>query len=190
MRRRSGWLVPSACAALLALFVPRAGAAEAASTAEPSTAEPPTAELPAAASPAKDGETVLRAASALERFRSGDPIRVTLRTDESRTGRFANVTGSDLLLRHGAQERHIPLSSIQSIQRRAGSHGHFLTGALLGLVAGAGIGALISTSEESGTTQWVATTIYTLAGAGGGLVLGGVAGSLIRSDRWESVYER
>ena len=142
---------------------------------------------------AQEGETVLRSSSPFMDFQRGDRIRVRLRADDPFRARFLEASpetlrfASDKRLRH---EGRIAFRQVEGLDRRTGSHGHALTGALLGLVAGAGIGALISTSEEAGTTQWVATAIYSLAGAGGGLVIGIVAGSCIRSDNWTPVWER
>lgn len=138
-------------------------------------------------------ETALRTSSPFVDLRRGDRIRVRLRTDDSFRARFLAATpetlyfASDKRLRHEGRQ---DFDAIEGLDRRTGSHGHVLAGALLGLVAGAGIGALISTSEEAGTTQWVATLIYGAAGAGGGLVLGSIVGACIRSDRWAPVWER
>jgi hypothetical protein len=142
---------------------------------------------------AQERETVLRSSSPFMDLQRGDRIRVRLSSDDSFRARFLDASpeslrfASDKRLR---KEGRIALQQVEGLDRRTGSHGHALAGALLGIVAGAGIGALISTSEEAGTTQWVATAIYSLAGAGGGLVLGTVAGSCIRSDNWAPVWER
>lgn len=141
----------------------------------------------------EERDTVLRTSSPFMDLQRGDRVRVRLRTDNSFRARFLAASpetlyfASDKRLRH---EGRVDFNSIEGLDRRAGSHGHLLVGALLGIVAGAAIGALISTSEEEGTDQWVATVIYGLAGAGSGLVVGGVAGACVRSDRWAPVWER
>lgn len=141
---------------------------------------------------AEERETVLRTSSAFMDLQRGDRIRVRLRTEDPFRARFLAASpetlyfASDKRLRH---EGRLDFNSIEGLDRRAGSHGHLLAGAVLGLVAGAGIGALISTSEEAGDTQWVATLIYGMVGAGSGLVVGSVVGSCIRSDRWAPVWE-
>ncbi|HYJ34399.1 MAG TPA: hypothetical protein VE326_14415, partial [Candidatus Binatia bacterium] len=142
---------------------------------------------------AEDPETVLRTSSPFMDLQRGDPIRVRLPRDDSFRARFLAATpetlsfASDKRLRH---ESRMGFKAIEGLDRRSGSHGHTLAGAFLGLVLGAGIGALISTSEEEGRDQWVATVIYGAAGAGSGLVLGIVAGTLIRTDDWAPVWER
>jgi hypothetical protein len=142
---------------------------------------------------AQERETVLRTASPFMDLQRGDRIRVRLRTDDSFRARFLAATpetlyfASDKRLRH---ESRLEFKAIEGLDRRSGRHGHTLAGAFLGLVVGAGIGALISTSEENGRDQWVATVIYGAIGAGSGLVVGIVAGSLIRSDDWAPVWER
>lgn len=142
---------------------------------------------------AQERETVLRSSSPFMDLQRGDRIRVRLRSDDPFRARFLAATpetlyfATDRRLRH---EARLDFNTVEGLDRRTGSHGHLLAGALLGLVAGAGIGALISTSEEDGDTQWVATLIYGIAGAGGGLVVGSAVGMCIRSDRWAPVWER
>jgi hypothetical protein len=141
---------------------------------------------------AEDRETALLASSPFADLHRGDRIRVRLRSDDSFRARFAAASQDTLWYavdKRPLDERRLPFASIEGLDRRDGSRSHLLVGALLGLVAGAGIGALISTSEEAGTTQWVATLIYGVAGAGGGLVVGSVVGVCIRSDRWAPVYD-
>jgi hypothetical protein len=123
----------------------------------------------------------------------GDRIRVRPRPDDSFRARFIAATPETLYYASDTQLRHesrLDFNTVEGLDRRTGSHGHMLAGALLGIVVGAGIGAVISTSEDEGTDQWVATLIYGVAGAGGGLVLGSVVGLCIRSDRWVPVWER
>jgi len=147
----------------------------------------------APASGAEDRETVLAASDPFPGLHRGDRIRLRLRGDASFRAWFTASSPETLFVASDRERRHergIALSDIRGVDRRVGRHGHGLTGALLGLLAGAGIGALVSTSEEEGRDQWVATTLYTLAGAGGGLVVGGAAGLCIRSDRWAPVPER
>jgi hypothetical protein len=142
---------------------------------------------------AEEPETVLRTSSPFMDLKRGDRIRVRLRGGDSFKARFGSATPDSLTYatdKRLLRERSLAFARVEGLDRRTGSHHHVATGALLGLLAGAGIGALISTSEDAGTTQWVATTIYTLAGAGGGLVIGIVAGSCIGADDWAPVWER
>lgn len=141
----------------------------------------------------EERDTVLRTSSPFMGLQRGDRVRVRLRTEDSFRARFLAASAetlyfaSDKRLRH---ERHMAFNAIEGLDRRTGSHGHLLAGALLGIVAGAGIGMLISTSEEGGSTQWVDTVIYGLAGAGSGLVVGSVVGLSVRGDRWAPIWER
>lgn len=141
---------------------------------------------------AEERETVLQAGSPFLELQRADRIRVRLRSGESFKARFAAATPDSLFYATDRRphERSVSFTTIEGLDRRTGGNGHAAAGALIGLLAGAGIGALISTSEEAGTTQWVATTIYSLAGAGGGLVLGAVTGHFIRSDDWAPAWER
>ena len=61
----------------------------------------------------------------------------------------------------------------------------------MGLVGGATIGALVGIIEgDSSSESELVQFVYTIGGAGGGLVVGSIAGLCIRTDRWTPVYER
>jgi len=122
-----------------------------------------------------------------------DRIRVRLRSDESFRARFIDASLDTLVYaswKRSSDERRLSFTAIEGIDRRVGSRGHWLAGALLGLVGGAAIGAVISTSEEGNTEPGLVALIYALGGAAGGLVVGSAIGASIRSDRWTPVLER
>jgi hypothetical protein len=81
-------------------------------------------------------------------------------------------------------------SSIEEFQVSRGHRSHGGTGARIGAVVGAGAGlglGLALASDEllqAGTGAVVATTVL---GAAGGYLLGGLIGTLVRTERWESM---
>ena len=95
----------------------------------------------------------------------------------------------------GAHTR-IPLASVTRFELSRGKSRHAGRGALIGLGIGAGGGAIIGAiAEVSGERYCIDTcaaagvlTAFTAIGlAIPGLVIGTVAGALIKTDRWEEV---
>jgi hypothetical protein len=82
----------------------------------------------------------------------------------------------------------IPTASIAGLAYRAGTKGNAWRGAFIGLLGGALLGGVIGS-----TTEWCilscspATGLGVAIGAPAGLLLGSVIGTLIRSDRWQTV---
>ena len=84
-----------------------------------------------------------------------------------------------------------PRSSIEKLWRVSGERGHALTGALIGLPAGAIAGLVFSKitcepdPDESGLG--LCTYVGILAGTGLGAITGGIIGSMTKSVSWQKV---
>ena len=118
-------------------------------------------------------------------------------------GTVRSVRGDSLVLRQkssGGREvlLALPQSSIRSMQVRTSSKGHgdqgAVVGAVVGMIAGAAIGVYVSQpifGSSSGSESGSGSAAAVLGGAAlGGVVfagLGGMIGSLIRSDKWEEL---
>ena len=81
-----------------------------------------------------------------------------------------------------------PRSSIEKLWRVSGEKGHALTGALIGLPAGAIAGLAIASAtcndpDGNELCQFATTAI----GAGGGILLGALIGSTVKSVSWQKV---
>ena len=88
----------------------------------------------------------------------------------------------------------IPRASITHLYLTDGTKGHFWPGAGIGLVGGALIGAVIGSTTEfcvdsctPDEAQAGAIEAGIIIGAPVGFLLGGVVGSLIRSERWRLI---
>jgi len=106
------------------------------------------------------------------------------------TGPLASAT--DVTLRLGSEsdgtELIIPRASIRQVWVKDGTQSHFWAGAGLGLITGAVLGAAIgSTTEFCVMSCAPATGVGVVLGAPVGFLIGGIAGALIRSDRWRPV---
>jgi|HubBroStandDraft_6_1064221.scaffolds.fasta_scaffold20519_2 hypothetical protein len=93
----------------------------------------------------------------------------------SRDAKLYLVQGSP---RRGAPDTiAIDQSTIQHVEVRDGTNGHTLAGMLIGGAAGAGLGAAADRVPSAGV----------IIGGGSGLLIGGVIGTLIRTDRWTPI---
>jgi hypothetical protein len=82
-----------------------------------------------------------------------------------------------------------PLANITNLEVHRGKKRHWLLGAGVGLLAGAGVGVALFASSGgvescTGACWGVVGAIY---GAGPGVLLGAGIGALIRTDRWKEV---
>lgn len=89
----------------------------------------------------------------------------------------------------GGESLAIPTGLVTQLWVLDGTEGNAGAGAVLGLIGGGLIGAAIGSTQE-GDCYWmcgVATAAGGLSGAAAGLLIGGIAGSSIHSDRWRAV---
>lgn len=80
----------------------------------------------------------------------------------------------------------IPLSRVAGVEKSAGRRSHFWIGAVVGLVIGAvGTAVFLVATEGESTEEGLVPFVGGIGGAIGGFIVGGVAGSLIRSEDWQ-----
>lgn len=142
--------------------------------------------------PGEERESVLRTSAPFMDLQRGDPIRVRLRDERSFRVRFITANPDTLAYSSGKDgvERRIPFQEIEGLDRRSGSHGHVLTGAILGLVGGAALGAAIGAyAGKDDTEPGLIAMVGAVGGAAGGVLVGSFAGMWIRTDEWTPVYE-
>ena len=80
-----------------------------------------------------------------------------------------------------------PRSSIEKLWRVSGEKGHALTGALIGLPAGALAGLAFSALTCDEAFSELCTFVGLLAGSGLGVITGAIIGSSIKSVSWQKV---
>lgn len=88
----------------------------------------------------------------------------------------------------------LPLASVTRLETPRGRKSKMVAGAIIGgLVVGSGSYAtwahICDPGEERGSQVcgWGVVSTMALAGTGGGFLLGGLIGALIKTDRWEEV---
>ena len=84
----------------------------------------------------------------------------------------------------------IQQSLIQRVEISNGSRGHLLVGMLVGGAAGAGLLAAASSGSDhsggfGGSANWAPEGA--IVGGVGGILIGGIVGELIRTERWKSI---
>ena len=84
-----------------------------------------------------------------------------------------------------------PLDSVTRFEVSRGQKRRTLSGLRNGFLSGMGIGivtgSVLCAAEGCGEWAGCVVTMTSAIGAGAGLIIGGVAGSLIKTDRWEAV---
>lgn len=106
------------------------------------------------------------------------------------TGRLRALEGDTLRIhaQSSSGELAIPTASITQLWVVNGRKGNFWAGAGIGFLGGALIGGLVGATQEwCALDCGPATGLGMLFGAPAGLVLGGIVGATIRSDRWRAV---
>lgn len=102
-------------------------------------------------------------------------------------GRVTSISTDTIAVRVDDKIIAFDRSSITRLWRISGERGHMLTGAVIGLPAGALAGwGLTSATCDPGFSE-LCTFVGLLAGAGVGLIVGGIIGSSTKSGRWEEV---
>lgn len=154
----------------------------------------------------------LATAQAQSLLSKGQQVRVVTRCDMARdslvlcpapgvpaphewaySGQLEALDADTLRIRVGSNKSvfAIATASIARLSVANGTRGHFWTGAGMGLLAGVLIGAAIgSTQNLEGSFLFSNTDpklLGAVVGAPAGFLLGGVIGTLIRSDRWQAV---
>lgn len=124
----------------------------------------------------------------------GDRVRVlTSVSANAITGEVIGIGAEGLRLRSSDRSLpfEVPLASVTRLERSLGKRSNAGKGALLGTVAGVGIGAAIATKAYGGSDCDGPCTPYAVivaaAVTGAGALLGTIGGALIRTERWESV---
>ncbi len=116
----------------------------------------------------------------------GTRVRVTAPAVEDRpiTGVFRRAGTDTLWLDRKGIELAIPRAQIERFQVSRGRRSHWLTGAFVGGLVGAGAGAVYA-SLYPGDLCSNCSEIFTAAGFGIGAAAGGIIGALIRTERWQ-----
>jgi hypothetical protein len=119
---------------------------------------------------------------------AGDRIRYADRSDTTEfvVARFVALDATKLVFQRYVADsgrtitRSVPTDSVAVLQVRVGRRGNAVRGALIGGLAGVGIGFLCANEPEGWVTDEQCVVGYTLIGAGTGLLIG----ALVRSDVW------
>jgi hypothetical protein len=84
---------------------------------------------------------------------------------------------------------NVPFSTLIQLEISQGRKAKTITGGVIGLLVGAGVGALVGvTQKESfGEVRELAVPVYAGLGSLPGLLLGLVVGTVVHTDRWEEV---
>ena len=117
----------------------------------------------------------------------GDRVRVTLRGIQGGTaGRFADLRNDSLFLSVADSPRPLMVraSQIGMIEEVGGHKRHFVTGAIVGMIAGTAIGAIIAENDRDPNAFVDLSALAIPIGAVGGFVGGGIIGYSITTDRW------
>ena len=134
------------------------------------------------------------AAQETVRLEPGQRVRVTAPTISSTqiVGAFGHIEADTLVVETDGRTWHLPRASLTRVDVNRGQKANAGKGALFGFLIGAGVGAVaLGSSDLCTETLEVAGGRCALIGAGGGgvagLLLGAIAGALIKTDRWQKV---
>jgi hypothetical protein len=86
--------------------------------------------------------------------------------------------------------RSLGWNDVAKMDVTIGQHRHFVAGMLVGVLLGAGTGALIGSSSASGNDGYTPSAVGSMgaiAGAMGGFVLGSAVGIFYKTDAWVPV---
>lgn len=130
---------------------------------------------------------VAPAASQSGSLRTGQRIRIGVRSARAITGNLTAIDRDTLAVE--AADRlvtHVALRDVQFLQKSRGLHGNSLALGVLGLAAGTVIGLALANSASTGKPLDYSGAGYIVL-VPIGAVVGAVAGTAIRSERWQKV---
>jgi hypothetical protein len=117
----------------------------------------------------------------------GRRVRVTVPSAavSGQQATFQRVSGDTLVLSSASYA----VNDVTRLDVSTGRHGHPWTGMLIGLLGGAAAGAGIAAAAYDSNEDFYALVVLVGAGigAGSGLLVGAVAGALIKTERWEEI---
>ena len=117
----------------------------------------------------------------------GDRVRVTAALGvRELVGTYIAVRGDTLELESEATLLAIPMASVTRLEVVAGRKSGLVKGGIVGLMVGVGIGVAKVSGCGSGDDCFDAG-LWLSAPPLAGMLLGGVVGALIKTDRWEEV---
>ena len=124
----------------------------------------------------------------LNQLSAGQQIQVVLNDAKSYRGRFQSVSEDTLTVRLETGEQSFDRKSVLRVSAKAGSHRlrNAALGGLIGIAAGAGIGAAAGRSAKGFTK--INTNVDTGAGAIIGLGAGVGVGAALPAAAWRTFY--
>jgi hypothetical protein len=126
-------------------------------------------------------------AQAAPRLEPGTRLRVTIAPSDQYVGRFASLSGADLMLTANGSTRSVPLATIQQLEASRGRSPSIVGGAI-GAIVFAGVGGAIACAanrDSYGVYCGGQNDTKVAVGAVLGGLVGGTVGALVfRRDRW------
>jgi len=101
-------------------------------------------------------------------------------------GTLVALDADSLVIRGSVDARRLSLASVEHVDLSRGRKSHARLGAGIGLLVGAGAGALASCDNENNQSDLVPIQCIAM-GAAAGALLGAVTGALVRTERWEQI---
>ena len=121
-------------------------------------------------------------------LRIGAPIRVTTSDFAGApiVGVFAGTVGDTILVGvpGGSDALRLPRRNISRVETQVGRRSAAATGAVIGMLAGAGIGGIIAVAAQKNGLGPTDAGLFMGGGALGAIVGGVVAGSVFTAPRW------
>lgn len=142
---------------------------------------------------AEERDTFLR--TDVRNWSTGKRVRVTLAGYEASqvAGAYQYTAGdSAIAIRSGGVVTPIPMRRIKAIEESLGRRHHPTLGAVVGALAGVGVGAVLAANERHSQKNGFASEldssgIYYFGGLLGGGLLGAGIGYFVTSDEWSIV---
>ena len=125
--------------------------------------------------------------------RPGDRVRVTSGVYQPLVSQVKAISADSLVVSANGTDVHLAMAQVSLLEKGVGQKSQFLTGGLIGLLAGAGVGAIAGLASGDDPPGWFSFTAEQKA-IMGAVVLGGIggavgliAGALIKTERWVEV---